>query len=81
MNAPPPDPSPPDPSPPDPSPSDPNSDDDREADRVGRRNALVAMGVVVVLVLIGWWIGDILAGVARIQDCVMAGRRNCVIFH
>ena len=68
-------------SPPDPTPPDPNHDDDREADRVARRNALIAMAVVVVLVLVGWLIGDILAGVARIQDCVMAGRGNCVIFH
>ena len=66
---------------PDPIPPDPSSDDDREADRIGRRNALIALGVVVVLVVVGWLIGDILAGVARIQDCVMAGRRNCVLFH
>ena len=46
-----------------------------------RRNALVALVVVTVLIGVGWWLGDILAGVSRIQDCVMAGRRNCVMFH
>lgn len=45
-----------------------------------RRNALIALIVVAVLISAGWWLGDILAGVSRIQDCVMAGRRNCVIF-
>ena len=46
-----------------------------------RRNALIAMIVVAMIIAAGWFIGDILAGVARIQDCVMSGRRNCVIFH
>jgi MYXO-CTERM domain-containing protein len=46
-----------------------------------RRNALLALLALAVLVLLGWWLSDILAGVSRIQDCVMAGRRNCVIFH
>lgn len=46
-----------------------------------RRNALLALIVLAALILAGWWLSDILAGVSRIQDCVMAGRRNCVIFH
>jgi hypothetical protein len=45
-----------------------------------RRNAVIALLVVVGLIAVGWWLGDILVGVSRIQDCVMAGRRNCVIF-
>jgi hypothetical protein len=48
-------------------------------DQPSRRSALIALVVVVVLIAAGWWLGDILAGVSRIQDCVMAGRRNCVI--
>ena len=46
-----------------------------------RRNALIALLVVTALIGVGWWLGDILAGVSRIQDCVMVGLRNCVIFH
>ena len=45
-----------------------------------RRNALIAMAVVVLLIVVGWRLGDILAGVSRIQDCVMSGRKNCVIY-
>ncbi len=49
-------------------------------DPPSRRNALIAMVVVVVLIVIGWRLGDILSGVSHIQDCVMAGRQNCVIY-
>lgn len=52
-----------------------------EEDRVGRRNALIAMVVVVALIAGGLWLGNILGAVSRIQDCVMAGRHNCVVFH
>lgn len=51
-----------------------------EDDHPSRRNALIALLVVVVVIAMGWWLSDILAAVSRIQDCVMAGRRNCVIF-
>jgi hypothetical protein len=49
-------------------------------DQPSRRSAVIALVVVAVLIAAGWWLGDILAGVSRIQDCVMAGRRNCVVF-
>ncbi len=46
-----------------------------------RRNAVIALAVVAKgLVVLGWWLSDILAAASRVQDCVMAGRRNCVIF-
>jgi len=55
--------------------------DEQDDEPPSRRNALIAMLLVVGLVVAGWFISDILAGVSRIQDCVMAGRRNCVLFH
>ena len=42
-----------------------------------RRGALVAMAVIVVMVLGTLYLTHVLSGVSRIQDCVMAGRRNC----
>ncbi len=53
---------------------------DSDEDPPSRRNSLIALVVVVVLIAGGLWLSDILAGVSHIQDCVMAGRRNCVIF-
>lgn len=42
-----------------------------------RRGLLVALVVIVVLVLAGWWISGALRGGAAVQDCVMQGRTNC----
>jgi hypothetical protein len=52
-----------------------------DEDRLARRNALVGLIVVVALIACGLWLADILAAVSSIQDCVMQGRRNCVLFH
>lgn len=56
-------------------------DDDPEPDDAeppaSRRGALVAMAVIAVMVLGAMYLTHVLAGVSRIQDCVMAGRRNC----
>jgi hypothetical protein len=43
----------------------------------GRRGLLVALAVIVVLVLAGWWISGALHRGAAVQDCVMQGRSNC----
>ena len=53
----------------------------REEAARSRRMALIALVVVVGLIVLGWWLGNVLSAVSRIQDCVMAGRRNCVTFH
>jgi hypothetical protein len=42
-----------------------------------RRGALIALVVVVVLVVAGIWLSGALRRSATVQDCVMAGRRNC----
>jgi hypothetical protein len=52
-----------------------NDSDDDEAG--GHRGALIALGVVVVLILGGLWLAHILGGAAAVQDCVAAGRTNC----
>jgi hypothetical protein len=54
---------------------------DHDEEPPSRRNSLIALLVVVALVVVGMFLSDILEGVSRIQDCVMSGRHNCVLFH
>jgi hypothetical protein len=53
-------------------------DDDEHA---SNRGALIALGVVVVLILGGLWLTHVLGGAASVQDCVAAGRSNCAPVH
>ena len=46
-----------------------------------RRGPLVAMVLLLLLLVGGWWLSSTLSSVGRIQDCVMAGRSNCVRLH
>ncbi len=43
-----------------------------------RGRALVALVLLLVLVAGGYVLARHLAEVARVEDCMMAGRRNCV---
>ncbi len=52
---------------------------DRHAkDATSRRASLVALGVVIVLFVIGWILTRELYSNSKIEDCVMSGRTNCV---
>lgn len=42
-----------------------------------RRGALIAIVVILLLALAGWWISARLRQASTIQDCVMQGRQNC----
>jgi hypothetical protein len=42
-----------------------------------RRNALIALIVVVALVVAGIWISRVLHRSGQIEDCLMRGGRNC----
>jgi len=52
----------------------------RDFDRgnTNRRASLVALGVVVVLFVIGWIVTHELYANQKIEDCVLSGRTNCV---
>jgi len=52
---------------------DPKQDDARD----DRRGALIGLGVVVLLVVVGWFVVHALRDTSSVQDCVMAGRTNC----
>jgi hypothetical protein len=55
-----------------------NHDRNRSRDHTNRRASLVALGVVVVLFVIGWILTRELYSNSKIEDCVMSGRTNCV---
>ena len=38
---------------------------------------LLALAATIVLVIIGIWLAETMAEMQRIQDCVLAGHRNC----
>jgi hypothetical protein len=53
-----------------------NRDSDR--DNTNRRASLVALGVVIVLFVVGWLVTRELYSNSKIEDCVLSGRTNCV---
>jgi cell division septal protein FtsQ len=55
-----------------------NNNRDPGRDSTNRRASLVALGVIVVLFVIGWVLTRELYSNSKIEDCVMSGRTNCV---
>ena len=43
----------------------------------GRRGALLALALLVVLALLGLWVSGALHSTSAVQDCAMQGRSNC----
>jgi hypothetical protein len=56
------------------------NNNNRNPDRhnTNRRASLVALGVVVVLFVLGWILTRELYSNQKIEDCVLSGRTNCV---
>jgi hypothetical protein len=42
-----------------------------------RRGALIGLGVVLALIVVGLILVHVLRNTAQVQDCVMSGRTNC----
>lgn len=55
-----------------------NNNRDSGQDNTNRRASLVALGVVIVLFVIGWIVTQELYSNQKIEDCVLSGRTNCV---
>jgi hypothetical protein len=55
-----------------------NDDHNAKRQTTNRRASLVALGVVVVLFVIGWILTRELYSNQKIEDCVLSGRTNCV---
>ena len=51
--------------------------DEGERDRTGRRNSLIALLVLAVLVIAGLVLVDRLRNVSAVQDCLMSRATNC----
>ncbi len=51
---------------------------DRDSQNSSQRRPLIALGVVVVLFVVGWILAHELYANGKIEDCVMSGRTNCV---
>ena len=52
-------------------------DDDEETPRERLVINLVLLGLAVLLVGGGVWLADAIFNMRRVQDCAMAGRKNC----
>ena len=52
------------------------ADNDRQIR--SRRGPVVALGVVVLLFVVGWILAHELYANEKIEDCVLSGRTNCV---
>ena len=50
---------------------------DNDEDDSSRRGPLIAMGVVVLLVVVGWFVTRALQNSTKLEDCLMSGRTNC----
>jgi hypothetical protein len=55
-----------------------NNNQKPRLENTNRRASLVALGVVVVLFVIGWILTRELYSNQKIEDCVLSGRTNCV---
>ena len=53
-----------------------NEPDDSSANNNGR-GPLVALGVVVLLFAVGWYLARELNASSKLEDCLMSGRTNC----
>jgi hypothetical protein len=50
---------------------------DNGTENRNRRGSLIALGVVVLLFVVGWILAHELYVGGKMEDCVMSGRTNC----
>jgi hypothetical protein len=54
-----------------------NNNQDDNTDGGNGRGPLVALGVVVLLFAVGWFLARELNASSKLEDCLMSGRTNC----
>jgi hypothetical protein len=50
---------------------------DRNKETGNQRRSMIALGVVVLLFVVGWLLARELYADSKLEDCVMSGRTNC----
>jgi hypothetical protein len=50
---------------------------ERDNDSGSQRRSLIALGVVVLLFLVGWLLARALYTSGKLEDCLLSGRTNC----
>jgi hypothetical protein len=50
---------------------------DPEGENGSRRRSMVALGIVVLLFVVGWVLAHELYANGRLEDCLLSGRTNC----
>jgi len=50
---------------------------DRDKQDGNQRRSLIALGIVVLLFLLGWLLARELYSDSKMEDCLMSGRTNC----
>lgn len=51
---------------------------DRNNQNGAQRRSMIALGVIVLLFVVGWILARELYSNEKIEDCMMSGRTNCV---
>jgi hypothetical protein len=55
-----------------------NDERNPDQERAARRRSIVALGVVILLFVVGWLLAREIYSNQKIEDCVMSGRTNCM---
>ena len=50
----------------------------RDSQKANQRRSMIALGIVVLLFVVGWVLAHELYANEKIEDCVMSGRTNCM---
>ena len=50
----------------------------RDSQKASQRRSMIALGIVVLLFVVGWVLAHELYANEKIEDCVMSGRTNCM---
>jgi hypothetical protein len=50
---------------------------DNESQNANQRRSMIALGIVVVLFVVGWVLAHELYADGKLEDCLLSGRTNC----